>query len=259
MGTYEELWDSEMCQVCTNRNDELITADGARNDNLRLMSSSDWAALLLASIIITCGIYAELRDQMLCEFMLAAALQRSTGKGTIPRLLVSILGILRLFAFLPSMLTVVVNLVWLHGGTALQICLNSVAVVFLVELDNMAFTYMLNEDLRKEAEEFAHTPVTASDRKVIDAVKWYYCSTIPFFIVGGVSLGTLGAWGFLEAFGLFSGVPFGVGSIVQSVYAAKSTGKFNFKAACRSLGYCIGGWFFSMINFGLNSMQRERA
>ena len=188
MGTYEELWDSEMCQVCTNRNDELITADGARNDNLRLMSSSDWAALLLASIIITCGIYAELRDQMLCEFMLAAALQRSTGKGTIPRLLVSILGILRLFAFLPSMLTVVVALVFLHGGTALQICLNSVAVVFLVELDNMAFTYMLNEDLRKEAEEFAHTPVTASDRKVIDAIKWYYCSTIPFFIVGGVSL-----------------------------------------------------------------------
>ena len=255
MGTYEELWDSEMCQVCTNRNDELITLEDARNDNVRLMSSSDWAALLLASIIIACGIYAELRDQMLCEFMLAAALQRSTGKGTIPRLLVSILGILRLFAFLPSMLTVVVNLVLLHGGTALQICLNSVAVVFLVELDNMAFTYMLNEDLRKEAEEFAHTPVTASDRKVIDAMKWYYCSTIPFFIVGGVYLGTSPTDMGLVYY-LSSGLLFGVGSIVQSVYVAKSTGKFNFKAACRSLGYCIGGWLFSMINMYFMEMQR---
>ena len=251
MGNEEDPWDSEMCQVCTNRNDELITFNGARNDNLRLMSISDWAALLLASIIITCGIYAELRDQMLCEFMLAAALQRSTGKGTIPRLLVSILGILRLFAFLPSMLTVVVSLIFLHGGTALQICLNSVAMVFLLELDNMAFTYMLNEDLRKEAEEFAHTPVTASDRKVIDAMKWYYCSTIPFFIVVSQSVGgtflveqaEAKAEDLIYLIGVFSGLLFGVGSIVQSVYVAKSTGKFNFKAACRSLGYCIGGWF----------------
>ena len=52
---------------------------------------------------------------------------------------------LRRFVFLPAMLNIVSALVILEGGDALSICFNTVAILFLVEIDNMSYHVGLGE------------------------------------------------------------------------------------------------------------------
>lgn len=44
----------------------------------------------------------------------------------------------------------IIALVQYRGGGAVDICLNAVATLFLVELDNLSFMFGLNEDVRMQ-------------------------------------------------------------------------------------------------------------
>ena len=67
-------------------------------------------------------------------------------------------------------------------------CLNTVAVLFILEVDNLAFLHGLGERTRMEAEQHAHAGarVTEDDLRTMGVVKLICVVTIPSAIFGGV-------------------------------------------------------------------------
>ena len=128
-----------------------------------------------------------------------------------------------------------------NGGRVRDICLNTVAVLFLLEVDNLAFLHGLGERTRMEAEEHAgaHEHVTELDLESMDAVKFVCVLTIPCAIVGGVC----GAYARNLADGETDNVCFMLAPLpsmlVVFVQRVKANGR---RGACAGLGWAIVGY-----------------
>ena len=86
--------------------------------------------LLLASAVTAMAVVAELRDIELCVLALAR-----TPPATAWRVALQGLVTLRRYAFLPALVMAVPCVVVMRGGDALSICFNTVAVLFLSEVE----------------------------------------------------------------------------------------------------------------------------
>ena len=131
------------------------------------------------------------------------------------------------------------SLVHENGGGVRDICLNTVAVLFLLEVDNMAFLHGLGERTRMEAEEHSgiHEHVTEHDLQTMDTVRLVCVLAIPCAVVGGVC-GPVSGWGGGDADDLcflLAPVPSMVVVFVQRV---KANGR---RGACAGLGWAIFG------------------
>ena len=87
------------------------------------------------------------------------------------------------------------------GGNVKNVCLNTVAVVFLLDIDDLAFRYGLDERTRKEAEENARVRVTEDDLQTMNAAKIVCILAIPATVLAGL-LGTAMAQRFPESLGI---------------------------------------------------------
>ena len=114
-------------------------------------------------------------------------------------------------------------LVVYRGGNSLAICLNTIAVLFLVELDNLAFSHGLDEKIRMEAEEFGCVSVTHENLRLIDAVRYCCLLTVPATLIGGVYLRSR----VMSHSNLYilSSVPFMLVAVLQSVWHVSARGK----------------------------------
>ena len=139
---------------------------------------------------------------------------------------------MRLFGFLPYILGSVICLVLYRGTSTLAICLNTVAVLFLVELDNLAFSHGLNEATRMEAEEFGRVSVTDEGSRLIDVIKRVCVLMVPTAVVLGVSTRS-------TVVGIFlSMLLFLVVVVVQSAWRAPTS---KFTAICWGLLRALKG------------------
>ena len=114
------------------------------------MFIQDWFALFLASLVIAFAVFAEIRDGLLMEI----ALREISKRREIPRgwrFAIHGLNFARYFILFPKILFSVMMLVHDNGGRVRDICLNTVAVLFLLEVDNLAFLHGLGERTRMEA------------------------------------------------------------------------------------------------------------
>eukprot|EP01047_Picozoa_sp_COSAG01_P015682 COSAG01_NODE_789_length_13572_cov_322.875158_1_plen_158_part_10 len=68
------------------------------------------------------------------------------------RFVLSLLGGIRRWTFLPTLVVTVYLLVWYKGGDALSVCFNTVAVLFLCEIDNLLYAIVLPERERARVE-----------------------------------------------------------------------------------------------------------
>ena len=131
------------------------------------------------------------------------------------------------------------SLVHENGGRVRDICLNTVAVLFLLEVDNLAFLHGLDERTRMEAEEHsgAHEQVTELDLRTMDAVKVVCVLLIPCAVVGGVC-GPISGVGSDpdDLCFILAPLPSMVAVFVQR---AKADGR---RGACSGLGWAIVGY-----------------
>lgn len=123
------------CETCIRTIDGTVdpmSADIRFRDNVQMMGPFDWGALLFASTIVALAVVGELKDIELCRIAIARA-----GEKLSPRLRLAfnLLGGLRRWVFLPSLVMSIPLLVMVKGGDALSISFNSVAVLFLCEIE----------------------------------------------------------------------------------------------------------------------------
>ena len=201
------------------------------------MFIQDWFALFLASLVISFAVFAEIRDGLLTEI----ALREISKRREVPRgwsFAIHGLNFARYFILFPKILFSVMMLVHENGGRVRDICLNTVAVLFLLEVDNLAFLHGLGERTRMEAEEYAgaHEKLTELDLQTMDAVKLACVLLIPCAVVGGVCGPISGTPDPDDMSFILAPLPFMVVVFVQRV---KANGR---KGACGGLGWAVVGY-----------------
>jgi hypothetical protein len=102
------------------------------------MAPLDWAALLLCAYIVGLQVSGEIKDMALCEMQ-----QRRNSKELNPGwlLTLNVLNRLRSQFFLAPLMGCIPCVILMQGGSALNIAFNTIAVLFITEVDNMSFHY----------------------------------------------------------------------------------------------------------------------
>ena len=81
------------------------------------------------------------------------------------------LNALRRWVFLTLFGWIVPSLVGLKGGDALNICFNTIAILFLAVVDNISYQLGLSEDLRGRVERDGHVLLSSADKISIARIK----------------------------------------------------------------------------------------
>ena len=139
----------ELCDLCYDdkMNVILYSTDMYKN-GVEQMMLGDWANLVIGAIVVGLTVVGELRDilYLRCKLEMAAAATEGFDLWY-PACLM--LTSVRFYIFLPILCCTVPYLVWSTGSDALSICMNTVAVGFLVDLDNMVFDSGLEETTKQ--------------------------------------------------------------------------------------------------------------
>ena len=231
----------DMCSACMT-DGGFETIENVRKERIHSMMAQDWITLTLASIVVAFAVFGEIRDAMLCDVTLRdIAKRRKVPCGW--RLSFGALNHMRLFVFLPNIVSSIVGLILAEGGNIKEICLNTVAVLFLVEIDNLSFLFGLGEESRMEAEQHCRVSVGARDLRSIDIIKALCIITIPLAIL--VLVHQTNYW---DAAFLYAPMPMLLVAVVQSLEASR----YTFKGACLGLfraltGYALAFGFFALV------------
>lgn len=124
-----------MCDGCfSEEQGRQVTRFEAARMKVASMRMCDWATVLVCVMVVVLYILEELRDNLLLEVALEAS-GADLGFGW--HCAVWFLCSMRHFAFLPCIVYCVPTLITTSGGNALKVCLDTVAVLFVLELDNI--------------------------------------------------------------------------------------------------------------------------
>ena len=224
-----------MCAACTTSKGWEAFQDVVK-ERVDSMLVQDWITLLLASFVISFAVFAEIRDVLLCEI----ALREISKRREVPRgwrFAIRGLNYARYFLLLPNIIVSVTSLVHEDGGRVKYVCLNTVAVLFLLEVDNLAFLHGLGERTRMEAEQYSHAGarVTEYDLRTMGIVKSICVVLIPCSVFAGVCGHSL-IRDFPDFFVLvFAPLPSVVVVFVQRVMASRH----KLKGSCGGFGWAI--------------------
>ena len=100
------------------------------------MDQLDWAAMFFSTVVVGFAVARELQDIELCALTVTRASAKAQS-GV--RCAVTLLNGVRRWVFLPNLLVDIAPLVWMQGADALSVCFNTVAVLFLCEIDTVIY------------------------------------------------------------------------------------------------------------------------
>lgn len=151
--------------------------------NVAAMGYFDRFTLIFASAVVALEVIGELRDITICTLAI-----RHAGDKLSPgwRFVTTLLGGMRRWIFLPTLVSTVPILVLYQGGDALSICFNTVAVLFLCEIDNIMLMNGLGEHARKRVEESGRVDFVANEAEMLMLTKAVHFSLIVVFVPAAV-------------------------------------------------------------------------
>eukprot|EP01051_Picozoa_sp_SAG22_P006936 SAG22_NODE_470_length_10142_cov_13.947227_10_plen_456_part_00 len=229
------------CEACV-RNDgtvDPLTQDSLMAGNVAAMGPFDNVALVFAAFIVAFTVVGELKDIELCSMAVAHAGDK-LSKGW--RLALGFLLWMRRWVFLPPLVMNVHGLVLYKGGDALSICLNTVAILFMCDIDNIAFDLALGERVRARVEDAGRVELDDGEAAGLARTKAVHAVLLVLAMLVGVWIGgAVGFFGTPLAF-MFGGVAEAFGPGVSAAETAKRVGKV---LAAWLLGFCACGLLFS--------------
>ena len=191
-------------------------------DNFSAMQYKDWLALALSSVILGLQMSGEVEDILRCEIARKQFLRSGVCTKSF-RLWVWVecfAGILRRFSLLSVICVGSCTLIAYRGGDALSICLNTVALTFLLQCDNLICKHAVSDSERAAAyiKMLALDPPGADDAALVAWAKCAYAIVVPTVMLVGGCLSLFGR----EIFFLFFDGSFAIGFLLLSLPAAES-------------------------------------
>jgi hypothetical protein len=179
-GRFSELEYDDMCDGCyeEGRNPPYMLYSSATAQNINIMQPKDWLTLVFCLYIIAMTFANEMRDIKICQVTRAKRCNTgSEGGWKHNRAALAILSLgsfLRQFTIIPFLANTVITLVSVQGGDAVNVCLNAVAILFIMEVDNFTYQFVLSESLTNFVEEYGATELDQTERNQIDIIKTVY-------------------------------------------------------------------------------------
>jgi hypothetical protein len=178
------------------------------------------------------------------DIELCATAIRHAGDRIAPayRFALSLLGGIRRWTFLPTLVAAAPVLVLIKGGDALSVCFNTVAVLFLCEIDNLLYAILLPERERARVEVEGRVELAEAEAAALMRSKAVHVAVlvvaVPCAVVGGGS-GDLASY--LLAFSLPL-LAFWVAGATEAVQGSAGAGE-----ACKEVGKVTGRWLLGMV------------
>lgn len=179
----------ERCAVCFTSSGKFKNAERVDTEAAAMMRGTDWLVLLLSIPILTLSITSELRDILLCDL---ARAQHSEHEGTSCchgwKCLLRLVNDLRTFAVIPNVVAMWPSLVIHRGSDAFNICMNTVAILFILDFDNVIYASGVSTKLKAAFERYHHVLLTAEDERKLERVKLGYYVLVPIYILTTLQL-----------------------------------------------------------------------
>ena len=158
------------------------------------------------------------------------------------RLGVVILLGFRRWTFLPMLVYSVAELVLVNGGDALSVCFNTVALLFMTDVDNAAYELGIPEQWRAMVDARGRVALTDEAANALATTKVVHVVIVMLCILGNVWV--LGTPGWQDGFAMvfFNVVAFWIGGMIEECVAgATPKEKACGSAKVFATGTC--GWF----------------
>ena len=226
--TYPGASVASWCEACV-RNDgtvDPLTGYSLIAGNLAAMGPFDDVALVFAAFIVAFTVVGELKDIELCSMAVAHAGDK-LSKGW--RLALGFLLWMRRWVFLPTLVTNVPALVLFKGGDALSVCLNTVAILFLCDIDNIAFDLALGERVRARVEDAGRVELGDAEASALARTKAVHVALI---VLSVCSVMVVGLWSFFLSF-----LAFLLGGVVEAVVPGAGAAE-----TAKRVGKVLGAW-----------------
>ena len=142
-------------------------------NHVAFMSWRDWLTLIFVGFMISLYMSHEVRDIKLCEILASGGRgQMRAGAGW--RVAIATLCAMRQFSVLIP-LTVSVSLtVFAMGGDVLSVCLNSIALIFILDVDEAIYAHAVPDATRQWLSSRAAVQVSLMDQRAISFVQVGY-------------------------------------------------------------------------------------
>jgi hypothetical protein len=122
------------CEACVSPTTgavDMFTLVDLFSERRAAITPFDWLALAFSSYIVALTVFGELKDISLCQI----AIEREREELGAWRHILLLSAQARKVVFLPVMLNCILALVCTKGADALSVCFNTLAVLFLVEIE----------------------------------------------------------------------------------------------------------------------------
>ena len=150
------------------------------------------------------------------------------------RFVLSLLGGMRRWTFLPALVLTAPILVLWKGGDALSVCFNTVAVLFLCEIDNLLYAILLPERERARVEVEGRVELSESEAVALMRSKAAHVLLLVIVVPCAVLSGILETtW-----------LAFWVAGVTEAVLGSASAGE-----ACKEVGKTTGRWLLGGVGF----------
>ena len=136
--------------------------------SVKAMGPYDWLALMLCSFIVGLQVVGEIKDINLCEI----GMDRNRKELSIFwQYAFGFLNRLRSQFFLHPLVGAIPCVVLTQGGSALDICFNTIAIMFITEVDNMTFMFGLAEKQKERVDAYGHVQLREDEARQLARTK----------------------------------------------------------------------------------------
>ena len=139
-------------------------------DSIDRMRPGDYMAVFLVAMLVALCCAGELRDIKLCEIEVR---RHGAAAPAWVRRAVVVLSAARQFALVPLVITSVPYVLFYRGSDALSLCFNAVAILFVLEIDDVVFAVWIPDATKVRVEKFRNTGLSdvAGEERLLTTTK----------------------------------------------------------------------------------------
>jgi hypothetical protein len=219
---------------------DLSIESSVASRHIAAMGFADLLALTFASMIIGLAAVGEIKDIDLSRMAMDHAGDRL---GTGWRRGFVFVNFLRRRVFILLVVMAATILVLFHGGDALSVCMNTVAILFIFEVDNAMFAVGTAERVRARVEAAGRVEIGDDEAAELARKKWLHVVGVTATVLVGVHTSVwasqqrkepvfAGVW-------LTTSIACGVASVVEELWANGLWKDLSSPAAWRSIGLAL--------------------
>lgn len=139
------------------------------------MTWIDWCATFVSFFVVGLDFSGEMRDATLCQIAFTR-LPEPVGKWSAWLIGLEIISSVRQFTLAPAMFIVLGILLIYRGGSSLEIFFNTIAFLFILQIDNLIYCQLLSEETKLEVETLGRVTLDGPARVQLRRVRVSYTS-----------------------------------------------------------------------------------